>query len=357
MTAPASTPVPCVVLGGSGYVAGELLRLLAGHPSLRIAAVVSQSRAGRSVESIFPHLAGAYPDRRFDSREGLPTILEGAPLAAVFCAGPHGESAALVDGVLSEAEQADARVHLVDLSADFRFDDAAAYASVYGRPHGAPERLSAFHSSLPEHGPRDPGLHVGHPGCFTTSVVLPAVPLVKLGLVEPSLAVTSVTGSTGSGSEPKPTTHHPERHANLYAYGPLAHRHEPEMRRLVARATGVEPEIAFAPHSGPFARGIHTTIHARLASPVPVEEVRDAIRDFYADAPFVTVTDEPPRLKDVVGTNHCRLAVATRGRSLVALSVIDNLVKGAAGGAVQWMNRLLGLEETAGLRTPGLGWS
>ena len=350
--------VPAVVLGGSGYVAGELLRLLAGHPHLRLAAAVSESQAGELVESAFPHLAGAFPGATFASRQELPVLFarhRGAPLA-LFCAAPHGAAAALLDEVLAAAAAAGTAARAVDLSADFRFAGAAEYAEVYGQPHGAPALLDAFRCALPEHLNGGWDGHIGHPGCFTTAVLLAAVPLLRLGLIEPRLSVVAVTGSTGAGRTPSATTHHPARRSNLFAYKPLAHRHAPEMRALAAAASGIEPEIHFVPQAGPFARGIYATLQARLLRPVSAAEVTAALADFYAGAPFVDVGPEPPRLQDVVGTNRCRLAAAVDGDHVAVFSALDNLVKGAAGGGVQWMNRLLGFPETAGLMQPGPGW-
>jgi N-acetyl-gamma-glutamyl-phosphate reductase common form len=355
--------VPTVVLGGSGYVAGEVLRLLAGHPFLEPVAVVSESQAGEAVEASFPHLAGSWPGLVFEKKEGLGEVFEkiGNGPAAVFCAAPHGAAAALLDGVLTVAEAAGVAARAVDLSADFRFADGAAYEKVYGHAHGAPGRLSSFVCGLPEHVKDVPAghiehRHVGHPGCFTTSVLMATVPLLKLGWIEPRVTVVATTGSTGAGRTPTATTHHPARRSNLYAYSPLRHRHEPEMRALAAAASGVFPEIHFVPQAGPFARGIYATVQARLVKDLGTEEVRAGLADFYAGSPFVDILAEPPRLQDVVGTNRCRLGVAVDGDHLVVFSAIDNLVKGAAGGGIQWMNRLLGFPETAGLRVPGLGW-
>jgi len=351
--------LPAVVLGGTGYVAGEVLRLLAGHPFLHAAAVVSESQAGEPVEGSFPHLTGCYPGLAFAQRESLGKVfqgLEGGPVA-IFCAAPHGAAAALLDGVLADAEQAGLASRAVDLSADFRFADPAAYEKVYGHPHGAPDRLAGFVCALPEHLAETPAGHVGHPGCFTTSVLMATVPLLKLGLIEPRVSVVAVTGSTGAGRTPGATTHHPARRSNLFAYSPLRHRHEPEMRALAAAASGVDGvEIHFVPQAGPFARGIYATVQAKLARAMKAEEVREALAGFYAGAPFVDVLPEPPRLQDVVGTNRCRLGVAVDGDHLVVFSTIDNLVKGAAGGGIQWMNRLLGFPETTGLKVPGIGW-
>lgn len=350
--------VPVVVLGGSGYVAGELLRLLAGHPGLRLAAAVSESQAATLVETVFPHLAGCFPDVTFASREDIAPLLAGLAgrRVAVFSAAPHGAAAALLDDVISTAEIAGVEPRVVDLSADFRFATAAAYEAVYGHAHGAPGRLTAFRCALPEHVDGGWDGHVGHPGCFTTAVLLAAVPLLRLELIEPRLAVVAVTGSTGAGRTPGPTTHHPARRSNLFAYKPLAHRHAPEMRALAAAAAGVEPEIHFVPQAGPFARGIYATLQARLQRPTPAAEISAALAEFYIAAPFVDVLSEPPRLQDVVGTNRCRLAAAVDGDHLAVFSALDNLVKGAAGGGVQWMNRLLGFPETMGLTQPGPGW-
>jgi len=348
--------VPTLVLGGTGYVAGELLRLLAGHPHFRPCAVLSESQAGGAVEAAFPHLAGCYPGLAFSDRQALASLIGSHERLAVLCAAPHGAAAPLLDEVLTAAETAGTGVKAVDISADFRFADAAAYEQVYGHPHGAPERLAGFRCALPEHLAEAPGAHVGHPGCFVTATLLAAVPLLKLGLVEPELSVVAITGSTGAGRTPTATTHHPARRSNVFAYNPLKHRHEPEMRALAAAASGVDARIHFVPQAGPFARGIYATLQARLLRPMDTEEVRSGLAGFYSAAPFVDILPEPPRLQEVVGTNRARLSVAVDGDHLVVFSAIDNLVKGAAGGAIQWLNRLFGFPETSGLMIPGIAW-
>jgi N-acetyl-gamma-glutamyl-phosphate reductase len=347
--------VPTLVLGGSGYVSGELLRILSGHPTFELAAALSGSVGGQSIESVFPHLTGRFPGAVVEARETLESHLKPGGPIAVFSCGPHGESAAAIDRLLTLAEERGAEVRLVDLSADFRFDDVSIYQQLYDN-HGAPHRIGEFHSSLPEHGPHRLRRHVGCPGCFTTSVVLPSVPVVQSGIVAPILRVSSVTGSTGSGKSPTARTHHPERSGNLYAYKPLGHRHEPEMGRLISLAVGSAVDVRFVPHSGPFARGIHTTVHADLLGRVTAEQVAEMIAEFYEDAPFVEVVDGMPQIREVAGTNRCRIGVAVSGRALVVTSVIDNLVKGAAGGAVQWMNRLFDRDDREGLVLGGLGW-
>jgi N-acetyl-gamma-glutamyl-phosphate reductase len=356
--APEVGRLPVVVLGGSGYVGGELLRLLAGHPGLRPAAVVSTSKPGTPIEKVFPHLAGAVDVSTFSGHDALPRILGEHPRLAVFGAAPHSKAAPLVAELFDAAAHAGTDVAVVDLSSDFRFADAATWERIYGPPHGAPELLASFFCAVPELVPAAelaPARAIAHPGCFTTATLLAAVPLLRAGLVQPDVTVVAVTGSTGAGRTPTATTHHPERRSTLFAYSPLQHRHQPEMEALAA-AAGAPARFHFVPQAGPFARGIHATLVMRPKSGVTADDARAALASFYADAPFVDVLATPPRLQDVVGSNRCRLAVAADRDTLVAFSAIDNLVKGAAGGAIQWMNRLLSYPETAGLTTPGLGW-
>jgi N-acetyl-gamma-glutamyl-phosphate reductase common form len=343
------------VLGGTGYVAGEFLRLLAGHPRLALAAVSSDSRAGQPVAAAFPNLAGNLAGATFCDEAALEAAVGEGRVRALFSAAPHGAAAARVDALLKIAESAGHTLTVVDASADFRFRDPAAYQAVYGHPHPCPERLAQFACALPEHVAGRPAPHVGHPGCFVTSVLLGIVPLLRAGLAEPEFFVSAVTGSTGAGRKLAETTHHPERHANLFAYQPLVHRHRPEIERLAAEAAQ-HCAVHFVPHSGPWARGIHATIHGRLAAPASSAELRAVLATAYAGAPFVEVVEAPPRIKDVAGSNRARLAVAADGTAFVVMSVLDNLVKGAAGGALQWMNRLLELPEDAGLRLPGPAW-
>jgi len=360
MTGRVSGRVPLVLLGGSGYVAGELLRLLAGHGGLAPAAVISASRAGDLVGSAFPHLAAAYPGLAFEGPEALERLFAGSPRAALVSAAPHGASAPAVAAAIAAAAGTGCALEVVDLSADFRFADAAAYAAVYGRPHPAPELLASFARGVPEHLPAATESRFAHPGCFSTAVLLALVPLAARALLAPAdrpeVAVSAITGSTGSGRSPSATTHHPERRSTVVAYQPLAHRHEPEIVALARQATGVAAELAFVPLSGSFARGIYATLHARLARPVAAAEVAAALAEAYAGSPFVTVSTAPPRLVDVAGSNRAALGVAVRGDRLVVTVALDNLAKGAAGGGLQWLNRRLGFAEDAGLAAPGPGW-
>ena len=352
-----SNATPAIVLGGTGYVAGELLRLIAGHPRMSVAAVQSDSQPGAPVADAFAHLRSAYPDLKFSSAEEVESLIRNAPASALFSAAPHGVSAAIVDRLLQAATAAGRRVSCVDISADFRYSTAAAYEAVYKHAHGAPARISEFTCAVPEHLSKSPTAHVAHPGCFATATLLASVPLLALGLTDTRLFVTGITGSTGSGRKPTEGTHHPHRHSDLYSYGALSHRHVPEITACAKLASGVEAEFNFVPHSGPFARGIHVTVQAVLRKTLSSAEAVAALRAYYKNCPFVRVGDSAPRVKDVATSNYSHLSAVTNGNSIAVMSVLDNLNKGAAGGALQWMNRLLGFDETLGLTTPAPGWT
>jgi N-acetyl-gamma-glutamyl-phosphate reductase common form len=343
------------VFGGSGYIAGELLRLLVQHPRFKVVAPFSTSQAGEPVTSAFPTLAATAAEQwKFAAQDSFESVVSGRDPLAIFFATPHGVTAALVDRVLSLAARNRTPVKIVDLSADFRIG-ATDYERLYGHPHAAPARMAEFVCAVPEHFSGKPAGHVAHPGCFTTSVVVGAYPFWKLDLVEGPVRVAAVTGSSGSGRAAAANTHHPERTGNLYAYNALAHRHEQEMRNLIGAARGGEaPVVDFVPHSGPFVRGIHATLFLELKKPMTAEELVEKVNAFYAVSPFIRATTAAPKLTEVVGTNRARIGIMTRGRTLVVTSVVDNLTKGAAGGAVQWMNRLFDLDEDTGLRLPGL---
>jgi len=368
--ATATAPIPAVVFGGSGYVAGELLRVLLHHPRFVATAIASTSQAGESVVAAFPHLAGTkLGAARFVAESDALAACAAPGPVAVFLATPHGAAAPLAKQVIAaraaaKLAGADDPFHVVDLSADFRFADANEWAAIYGRPHAAPELLGRFTCCVPDHAERVATPHAAQPGCFTTAVTCAAWPFFKLGLVDGDVFVSAVTGSSGSGKTPAANTHHPERHATLHAYNALAHRHEAEMRHLIGAACrGCEPDVEFVPHSGPFVRGIHATLRLSLREPESAADLVARVNALHeeraraaASAPFVVATTAMPKLTEVVGTNRVRLGVATRGRTLVVTSVIDNLTKGAAGGAVQWMNKLFALPDATGLELPGWGW-
>lgn len=346
------------VIGGQGYVSGELLRLLCHHPEFEVAAVVSSSQAGTRVVDSFGHLRHTKVDGLLFSDVGeVLRDLGSLRIAGVFTATPHGRTAGLVDDLLRAAEAQCVPLHVVDLSADFRFRDAARYEAIYGIVHPAPSRLGEFTCAVPELHEGKPTKHAVQPGCHATAATIAAYPFVARGLVENDVFVATVTGSSGSGRTPGPGTHHPSRRSNYVAYKPLSHRHEAEVRMFLAQVNGgIEPDVSLVPHSGPFVRGIHATLRMTLKEPREADELIAIASEVYANRPFVSVEAAMPALADVVGTNRCGIGVAVRGTTLVVTSVIDNLVKGAAGGAVQWMNRIAGLPDETGLCLPGLGW-
>ena len=347
--------IPTIVLGGSGYVAGEFLRLIASHPELALGGIVSTSSAGEPIAKTFPHLAPTYPDTAFVSLDAVIERLNIAPRWLVLSAAPHGASAGLIDRLLTAGKRAGVELVVVDASADFRFADAAAYTAVYGHPHETPARIKEFTCAVPEQLERIETPHAAHPGCFATTMLLPIVPLVALGVAD-EFFVSAVTGSTGAGRTPRDTTHHPLRQSNLFAYQALKHRHDPEVRALIKAATGRDVRLSFVPHSGPFARGIHATIFLHAKERLTAAQVNEALREYYRGATFVRVDDEPPKMKDIAATNYAALHAAVQGDTIVVFSVTDNLLKGAAGGSLQWANRLLGFKEATGLTAPAAGW-
>jgi N-acetyl-gamma-glutamyl-phosphate reductase common form len=352
-----SERVPTAILGGSGYVAGELLRLLAAHPHFEAAGILSDSKSGEPVAGAFPHLACVYPETRFKSQPEIEALIAAEPRSAILSAAPHGVAAPLIDQLLQAAERAGTHPRVVDISADFRYRSADAYQAVYKHEHGAPRRLAQFTCALPEHLRELSTPHVAHPGCFASAILLASVPLLALRLTAPTLFVSGITGSTGSGRKPVEGTHHPLRHSDVYAYSALAHRHVPEIAACALAASGVEADFNFVPSSGPFARGIHVTVQAPLARPLDSAGAIGALREYYARAPFVRITPEAPRVKNVVASNYAQLSAVSNGRTVAVLCSLDNLTKGAAGGAIQWLNRMFSLPETAGLEMPAAGWT
>ena len=348
---------PVIVLGGTGYVAGDLLRLIAAHPQLELKGVLSDSQPGELVAKSFVHLAPIYPELKFADLETITKLASSLPQAGILSAAPHGVAAKLIDDLLTAAEAKGAAPRVIDISADYRYTTPGAYEAVYKHAHGAPGRIPQFTCAVPEHLDRLTTRHVAHPGCFATAVLLASVPLLKLQLTDPRLFAAGVTGSTGSGRTPGPGTHHPQRHSDMYAYNPLSHRHTPEITALAQAASGTQAEFNFVPHSGPFARGIHVTVQAALKTAADTPKILGALREFYANCPFIRVTEQAPRVKEVATSNYAHLSAVANGRTVAVMCVVDNLNKGAAGGAVQWMNRMFGLDETSGLTAPAPGWT
>lgn len=315
------------ILGGSGYVAGEAYRLLSGHPIFEVAAISSSTQAGVTVGSVFPHLVGA--SKSFCSPD---EIFASGQVQAVISALPHGESESTLLGYAQDRPA----LKIVDLSADLRFHPS-------------------FHCGLPELFAGDPGRLVANPGCFASCTTLAAAPLLELPTAD--LVAFGVTGSTGSGRSPKPTTHHPERHSGFWAYEPLKHRHKKEIEMML-RLDEQERNFVFLPHSAPMSRGMHVTVATLIRESFSVSEVVGQFREFYRDCPMVHVRESGfPNVKDVVGSNYCHVGVAVENEQVAVMAVIDNLVKGAAGGGVQWLNRMFGLPDETGLTAPALGWN
>jgi N-acetyl-gamma-glutamyl-phosphate reductase len=328
------------VVGGSGYLGAELLRLLAGHPGIEVAIVQADSSAGARVALAYPGLASAYPDLRFGEID--PRAMDGCDV--VFVAVPSGRSQAVVPEVLGVAGC------VVDLGADFRLKDPDAYPEWYGFIHSCPELLAEAVYGLPELD-RDPlrgARLVAAPGCYVTAATLALSPLLRAGIVESDAVVVDATsGTSGAGKAPTAETHHASVNESFTAYKLVGHRHTPEMEQ----ATGAT--ILFTPHLAPMTRGILATCYARSTGPSSTDDVLGVLRDAYAREPFVQVVDDPPATRDTYGTNVVKLTARHDARTglTVVLAALDNLTKGGAGQAVQAANVALGLDETAGLPT------
>jgi len=332
--------IRAAILGASGYVGGELMRLIAGHPAIEVAIAFGGSSAGRKVSAIHPHLALAYPDMCFAAFAEQP--LAGCDL--ILAALPHGETQRLADQLVGAA------VPVVDLGADFRLPSPEAFRQWYGEDHARPDLLGKFTYGLPERNReaiRQARL-VAAPGCYPTAASLALAPLVAAGAVETDgIIVDAASGVSGAGRGSDAGTHFCAVEGNLRAYGLLDHRHTAEMEMV----TGAR--ILFTPHLMATSRGILATCHGRATGPCdPLAILADA----YADEPFVHVGERPPETKWATGSNAAFLSARYDGRTgrLVALAAIDNLGKGAAGQMIQCANLMLGLDEAAGLSSIGV---
>jgi N-acetyl-gamma-glutamyl-phosphate reductase len=330
------------VLGASGYAARELLRLMLAHPEVEITALASRQEGEPHIGDVHPSLRG-----RLDLRlENLTAEQIASRADCAFSCLPHAASAEAVVPLLT----AGARV--VDLSADYRLNDAAIYAKWYDHAHPDPGRLAETVYGLPElYRDRIRGANlVANPGCYPTSAILPLAPLLAANVISPEgIIIDSKSGVSGGGRTPKANFHFPEANENFSAYGVGVHRHTPEIDQVLSDAAGAATNVVFTPHLVPMDRGILTTAYATPTRNVDAAAVMKALRERYANEPFVRVVDGLPATKDVVGTNFCDItARVVRGRVLT-ISVIDNLIKGAAGAAVQNFNLMYGFEETAAL--------
>lgn len=333
------------VWGGAGYTGGELLRLLSAHPAVSVTAVASRSHAGKPVTAAHPHLRAL---------AGLTFLEEIDPsgLDVLFLAGGHGEAMERLPALLNRGRK---DLKVVDLSADFRLKDAGLYPTWYGKAHASPDLLAGFVYGLPEleSSALKTAARVANPGCFATALILALAPAARAGWTG-VVRATAVTGSSGSGVNPSSTTHHPGREGSMKAYKPLAHQHIPEVEACLDRAAGKPSlRLALVPVSGPFVRGIYAVCHLELPKEMDEAAFKALYRDAYAGKPFVRLLDAPPDLKSTAGSNHCDLFVAAKDGGAVVIAALDNLVKGAAGQAVQNMNLMLNIDETSGLEAAG----
>ena len=330
------------IVGGSGYTGALLAELLLRHPSVMLTHVSSESLAGEPVSRHLPRVRGDLTFCRAHELQGVDVA---------FVCTPHGEAARVVKRLVDDGTR------VIDLSADFRLD-AATYAEWYGE-HPCPELLPGVYGLTELHRDAVAGATiVANPGCYPTAALLALAPLKSLGLAD--VIIDAKSGVSGAGKAPKATTHFCSVDSDLVAYGVQSHRHYPEIAAGLAgagagpsafgaAAGAAGPALTFVPHLVPLQRGISETIYVRPATfPLPsASHVRELYEDFYAAEPFVELCDAPPRLKDVAGTNYCRIFVHVDERAgrLVVISVIDNLMKGASGQAVQNLNVMLGLPE------------
>jgi N-acetyl-gamma-glutamyl-phosphate/LysW-gamma-L-alpha-aminoadipyl-6-phosphate reductase len=337
------------LIGGAGYVAGELLRLLLQHPEVTECIVTSRSQAGKPIGEVHPTLA-PLTDARFAGAKPA-EVARGRDV--VYLAMEHGESSRVAEGIFDAGPPL-----VIDLAADFRIHDLRLYERYYGS-HSAPDLVPRFRYGLADilHAELRAARAIATPGCFATAAQLALYPLARAGLdLTPSLF--AVTGSSGAGAQLRSTTHHPTRAHNLFAYSALGHRHEAEILQGWREWAGRPDATArLVTHSGPFVRGIYLTLHTFLPSSVSISSGAPGttaarwFREAYRGRPFVRVLDTPPELIHALGTNYALVHAveSADGRELQVSVAIDNLVKGAGGQAIQAMNLALGIDECAGL--------
>jgi N-acetyl-gamma-glutamyl-phosphate reductase len=331
------------IIGASGFTGAELLRICASHPDVEVVVATGDTQAGTPVASLYPSLAGAYPDLVYAPYD--PADVSGLDL--VFCALPHGSTQTVVAEILGKVP------HVVDLSADFRLKDPALYPQWYGEEHHHPELLAEAVYGLPEFFRaeiRDARL-VAAPGCFVTAAALALRPLVQGGIIDANgVIVDAASGVSGAGRSLKTETAFCTVDEDITAYGLLTHRHTPEIEQV----TGAQ--VLFTPHLAPMNRGILATCYARPAQPTTTDAVLAALQAAYADEPFVVVSERSPSTKATLGSNsaHLTARVDPRTHWVVVIAALDNLVKGASGQAMQCANIVLGRPEVTGLPVVGV---
>ncbi len=338
------------VIGASGYTGAELLRLLHGHPNFDLVVATGSSKAGTRIADLYPSLAAAYGDRVYD--EFSNELVDGLDL--VFCGLPHGISQSVIPGIRGSVG------HIVDLGSDFRLHDKGLYPTWYGDEHDAPALLNEFVYGLPElFRDKISGAElIAATGCNAAASVFALAPLLDAGMVDgQGMIIDLITGVSGAGRPPKEATTFCTVDENVTAYALLSHRHTPEIEQALTERTGVETSVLFTPHLAPMNRGIIATCYGRPAKDgLTTEDALEAMRSFYADEPFMVVDERSPSTKAVLGSNavHMTARVDPRTGHVMAIAVLDNLMKGASGMAIQCANLALGVPETAGLSAIGV---
>lgn len=333
------------IFGGSGYGGSELLRLLLFHPHAQIDFVTANEQAGKPVAEVHRNLNGL-TDLVF--REA-PTSLESlSEIDCAFLALPHGQAMELVPRL-------PANVKAIDLSGDFRLRDQATFEKHYKQAHTAMRAQSEFVYGLTETNRKAiaTARMIANPGCFATATLLGLAPLVANGILAGRVIVDAKTGSSGSGAKAAANTHHPQRMNSFYAYKPFTHQHVPEIEQELRHVGDWTSELVFMTHSLPVARGIFASIYVEAKSELSEAELRRLFEEFYGDSFFIRLVKGSPDINWVKTTNFCDIGFAARGKQLVVFSALDNLVKGAAGQAIQNMNLMFGLEEKTGLVLAG----
>jgi N-acetyl-gamma-glutamyl-phosphate reductase common form len=333
------------IFGGSGYGGSELLRILLMHPQAEIAFVTANEQAGKAVGEVHKNLYGLTKLRFTTAPEDLGSLKD---LDFVFLALPHGQAIDIVPRLPKS-------VKVIDLSGDFRLRDRDVFEKFYKREHTAMDAQADFVYGLTETNREviKDATHISNPGCFATATLLGLAPLVANKLISGRVIVDAKTGSSGSGAKAAANTHHPQRMNSFYAYKPFTHQHVPEIEQELREVGDFTSELLFMTHSLPVARGIFASIYVELKDEMTADEVRALFADFYKDSFFVRLVKDSPDINWVKTTNFCDIGIASRGRQLVIFSAIDNLVKGAAGQAVQNMNLMAGLDEKMGLILTG----
>lgn len=337
------------IAGTTGYAGAELLRLCAGHPDLEVTVAVSSTRAGTRMGSVYPSLAASYPDLVLSGGEPGQLTGELQGLDLCFLALPHGESQHLV------GQLADSVGVIVDLAADFRLRDAEVYSRWYGTEHHSPELLGQFAYGLPElfRKELEGSRLVAAPGCYPTAAALAIAPFIRSGDVEPDgIIVDAASGLSGAGSSLSESTHFAVADGDFSAYGLLSHRHTPEIEQAA------EASVLFTPHLAPMTRGILATCYMRKreGSILDTDAALATLADTYAGEPFIVTGERSPSTKATLGSNTAHLTARVDERTgwVISLCAIDNLVKGAAGQAIQCANFALGLPEISGLPLAGV---